>query len=166
MVGSVWGQARVYRGACFNDMGNINFTLGWDTLDVLRARTRGWKSQAYLNPKFYHNRKMGSRDGILKGKMQYGKTSYLLGYHICYFISRLLFNMIQSPYLLGSLFMLWGYIVAAVNRVPLIVNRSEKSELHLLQKMALIKIITMKEKGLSGYSLSRTDQLHEAVGHV
>lgn len=139
--GFVWGPVKFYRRTCLDDIGGFESRLGWDTHDVITARVKGWETQTFMHPRFFHNKGMGSRGGILKGKFRYGRTSYFLGYSRFYFLGRLAFQFFQKPVILASLAMLAGYFRAMIKREEIILNREEVRELRRIQRKALLGFI-------------------------
>ena len=151
LEGFVWGPCKFYRMACFESINGIEYIFGWDGIDVVRARAKGWETKSYLTPRFFHNRMMGSRGGILKGKFRYGGVSYYFGYYPPYFLGRIIYQFFQYPYLLGALAMTAGYIKALICREPLVFDSDEKRELHRMQKKALLDILRSHKSTKKGY---------------
>ena len=44
------GAIKFYRRECFDDISPMPLMLGWDTIDEVRAKLRGWRSQAIELP--------------------------------------------------------------------------------------------------------------------
>lgn len=87
------GAARLWRTACFREIGGLVPALGWDTLDEIRARMRGWKTRSYIELQILHLRPMSSRGSWYKGRMVQGLTDYLLGNHPLFELARCLYRM-------------------------------------------------------------------------
>ncbi len=67
--------------ACLNDIGGLIPILGWDILDVTKARLRGWRTRSYRHLPIYHLRPMGQVMGMVKTFLSYGKACYLIRCH-------------------------------------------------------------------------------------
>ena len=70
----VEGEAKLYRRACYEAIAPLPPMLGWDTIDEIRARLRGWRTSSFEVPGGdpVHLRTMGSHDGQLRGYRQVG----------------------------------------------------------------------------------------------
>ena len=118
--------ARIYRRACFENIGGLTETLGWDTLDLLRAQMKGWQTKRFEDLKITHHRRMSSRKGLWEGKTRTGKNFYITGYHPLFLLARSLYRITQKPYFIESAGVIWGYLKAQWNREPLVVTPQEK----------------------------------------
>ena len=49
---SVWGAARAYRAECLADVRPLEERMGWDGIDELKARVRGWTTRDDDRPPF------------------------------------------------------------------------------------------------------------------
>jgi poly-beta-1,6-N-acetyl-D-glucosamine synthase len=61
--GTVWGATRAYRWACLQDVLPLEERHGWDGIDQLKARARGWRTQTFTDLPFRHHRPEGVHDG-------------------------------------------------------------------------------------------------------
>jgi biofilm PGA synthesis N-glycosyltransferase PgaC len=110
------GPCKTYRRACLEDIGGLIPILGWDILDVTKARQRGWLTQSYRQLPIYHLRPMGQVMGMMKTFLSYGKACYLIRCHPLFVVGRACYRALEVPYFLGLL-ILAGYIRAAL-QVP------------------------------------------------
>jgi glycosyltransferase involved in cell wall biosynthesis len=110
------GPCKTYRRTCLEDMGGLIPILGWDILDVTKARMRGWRTASYRHLPIYHLRPMGQVLGMMKTFLSYGKACYLIRCHPLFVAARSLYRALEVPYLMGLLIMA-GYVQAAL-RVP------------------------------------------------
>ena len=74
------GVARTYRRKCFDDIGGIANTLGWDTIDIIRAQMHGWRTFRAPTLRLIHLRSVSSRNGLWEGKARTGLNFYITGY--------------------------------------------------------------------------------------
>jgi len=105
----VRGSTKVYRRECFEAMGGLERSLGWDGVDVWKARMLGWKTVCFNDLKVLHLRPIGNATGEIKSKFEEGRAAYFIGYHPLFILARGLRHMISRPYVLGGLAMLGGY---------------------------------------------------------
>jgi glycosyltransferase involved in cell wall biosynthesis len=87
--GHVEGATKFYRRACWEEISPLPAILGWDTIDEVRARMHGWRTQSFSPPsgRPLHLRRTASHDG-------------------------------QPPRVLFALNYLAGWTLAALRRVP------------------------------------------------
>jgi glycosyltransferase involved in cell wall biosynthesis len=114
------GMIKFYRRACFEAIGGFETEVGWDGYDCHRARWLGWRAQSWDDPeiRFLHLRPMGSsQKSIYAGRIRHGRGQYLIGAHPLFFLLSTAYRSLrQRPYVLGSLYALYGYLAAAVAR--------------------------------------------------
>lgn len=112
------GVSKIYRKACFEEIGGLKKTLGWDNIDEVTARMKGWITRSFPELKIIHHRQLGSTIGITKGNERHGYTDYITGYHPIYFIVKTLYRVFSKPYVIGSLFSFYGFFYASIKRKP------------------------------------------------
>lgn len=114
---STRGQTKVYRKACYEDIGGLPAVLGWDTIDEIRAQMRGWKTRTFPELPLKHHRPMGSAEGFLKGIAKKGEVAYFLGYPWLVIFARSLYRCItDDPPVLAGLSIFWGYFQSWISR--------------------------------------------------
>jgi glycosyltransferase involved in cell wall biosynthesis len=120
---AVWGGCRVYRRECLQDILPLEERMGWDTLDLMKANLRGWKTDVFYDLPFRHHRAEGERDGgRLRTAIIQGAAAHYMGYRFSYLLVRALYRMLRDPSALG---LLGGYLAARLRRLP----RCEDAEL-------------------------------------
>jgi glycosyltransferase involved in cell wall biosynthesis len=115
----VSGACQVFRRACFEDIGGYTPVKsgGIDHIAVLTARMKGWKTRTFLDKACVHHRDIGSAEhGVLAAKFRVGAQDYRLGGHPLWELFRTAYQMSRSPFVVGGLSLLAGYIWAAVCR--------------------------------------------------
>ena len=106
---NTWGACKIYRKECFKQIGGIIPHLGWDTVDDLTARLKGWETKNFDKVNIRHLKKMGVSGTDLKGRKRAGKAAYFLGYSFLYMIFRFFYRIKTPPFLIGSMAMMLGY---------------------------------------------------------
>src|SRR3954451_4499009 len=110
------GAARAGRWACLQEVLPFEERVAWDGVNEFKANVRGWRTHAFEDLPFRHHRREGERDGIaFSTRKNEGATAYYLGYRPWYLVFRSLWHARRQP---AALAMIWGYLVAAVTRVP------------------------------------------------
>lgn len=114
----VVGPIKLYRRACFEEIGGLEPHLGWDTIDVYRARMRGWETANFPELIVIHLRQMGTAKGIVWGKMKTGMGEYYYGSHPLFVVARCLYRMTERPYGVIGFSIALGYLRSLVRREP------------------------------------------------
>jgi len=114
--GFVVGPIKLYRRACFEDIGGLVPHLGWDSIDVYRARLRGWETASFPELRVIHLRTMGTARGIFWGKMRTGFGDYYIGSDPWFEIVRCFYRMFDRPFMMNGLAIGLGYLQAMLQR--------------------------------------------------
>lgn len=110
----VRGALKLYRRDCLEALGGgIEERLGWDTIDEVEARMRGYRTRTLSQPIARHLRPVASRGGILRGRARLGRAAYILRYSPWWVAAKSAQVALASPYLLGGAAYFWGYLRAA-----------------------------------------------------
>jgi glycosyltransferase involved in cell wall biosynthesis len=118
--GHVEGANRFYRRACLEAISPVPPILGWDTIDEVRARMCGWRTQSFALPGGHvlHLRRMGSHDGTLRGYRRAGWAAYAYGAHPLHLVAAGLARTRDRPLVACGVAYLAGYAAAALRREP------------------------------------------------
>ena len=114
----VRGASKVYRRECWQDIGGLVEKLGWDTVDEIKAQMLGWKTQSFRELKVIHYRKTGSAGGMIRGKISYGQANYFAGYHPLFMILKAIKHMVNKPYLIGGIIMIYSFFRGYILKLP------------------------------------------------
>lgn len=116
----VEGPTKFYRRECLEQIGPLPTFLGWDTIDEIRARMRGWRTASFAMPDGdpEHLRPMGSHDGMLRAHRRWGTCAWGYGEHPLHVVLVAVQRLGDSPPVLGSLSYVIGWALAAVRRLP------------------------------------------------
>jgi biofilm PGA synthesis N-glycosyltransferase PgaC len=116
----VSGQCQLFRSECFEEIGGYTPIKGGgiDWTAVTTARLKGWQTRTFTEKTFIHHRRMGTGTGtLLASRFTFGKQDYYLGAHPIWEVLRCLYQMKKKPFILGGLFLLFGYLWAFLIRV-------------------------------------------------
>lgn len=118
----VHGSLKCWTSACFSAIGGIEERLGWDTIDEVYARMRGFRTHSFTDLVCVHHRQHGSADGVLRGHARHGECAYIVHYGPLW-VSLRSFKVAfaRRPLGLSGVAFLFGYLRAAargVGRVP------------------------------------------------
>jgi poly-beta-1,6-N-acetyl-D-glucosamine synthase len=120
-VEHVSGACQLFRRECFEAIGGyMPIKLGGvDHFMVISARMLGWKTRTFAERVCQHHRQMGSaKHGLLRSRFVLGAKDYAFGYHPLWELLRASYQCTKSPFAVGGLLILSGYIWSALKRQP------------------------------------------------
>lgn len=104
------GATKIYRTTCLEDIGGIISFQGWDTLDNVAARSKGWEV-AIISEYFEHLKEEGSKVGNkYYSSFRSGFYNRSIPYLWSYFLAKILSKITSRPIIIGSFLQLAGYI--------------------------------------------------------
>jgi poly-beta-1,6-N-acetyl-D-glucosamine synthase len=113
---AVWGANRAYRRECLRDILPLEERMGWDTIDLMKANIRGWRTEVFYDLAFKHHRVEGERDrSRFWTSMVQGEAAHYMGYRPSYLAVRTLYRMLRDPAAVG---LLVGYGRARISGMP------------------------------------------------
>ena len=113
------GQSKLYRVACFRDIGGFVREVMWDGIDCHRCRMLGWRAASFRDPelRFIHLRMMGSSvKSIYQGRLRWGYGQYYMGTHPLYALAITVYRMLERPWIIGGLLIGAGYFGSWLRR--------------------------------------------------
>jgi len=114
----VRGATKIYRKACWEEIGGLWLTSGWDTIDEVRANMLGWKTHSFSDLQLLHYRITGSADGSVRDGIKHGRVCYSSRYHPLFVLASCFHRIPQKPYIVGSAAVLYGYLTAYLTHPP------------------------------------------------
>ncbi len=143
------GASKFYRVSRFMELGGFVREVMWDGIDGHRCRMKGWIACSWDDPalRFVHLRPMGStQQSIYVGRMRHGYGQYFMGTGLLWMLATAIFRIPEKPYVIGGLFILWGWMKSAVKRLP----RYEDPEFRLfLRRYQLRALLVGKRKAIA-----------------
>ena len=133
----VRGATKMYRRACFEAIGRLKPSMGWDGIDEWTALSIGWKVRSFLHYKLMHYRFTGAATGYVKSFYEQGYGAYRMGYHPLYITARGLRRMRDRPNVIGGLAMIWAYFNAWLRREELL---ADSKVIHLIRRTQLQRL--------------------------
>lgn len=103
------GATKVYRKTCWNQIGGLYLTTGWDSLDDFCAMYYGWKTQT-LDYYCKHLKKEGGHLNFFSIHFQDGLFAGRVPYRFSYLLARLFLHLFDQPPVLSSIIKLYGYL--------------------------------------------------------
>jgi hypothetical protein len=114
----VEGATKFYRRECLDEIGPLPPILGWDTIDEIRARMRGWSTDGAVGEPVLHLRPMGAHDGMARAYRRWGACAYGYGEHPLHVLLIALRRMREHPRVVGGASYFAGWALAGVRRAP------------------------------------------------
>lgn len=120
--GTVAGAVQLFRRECFSGVGGY-LPLpagGIDTIAEGAAKMNGWTVRTIPALKVLHHRRVGtSRESLYRSRFRFGRREYHLGTHPLFLAAKSIHRMRESPFLIGSLLLLAGFLVPFLRREKL-----------------------------------------------
>lgn len=139
------GQFKIYNKECLLEIGGIPQSLGWDCADNIRAIEKGWKTVAFPDIQYRMHRRVGGK--FSNGKINHGLGAYYLGYDFFYLMLRIMAQVHKPPYVMGSVYMLMGYMKGVINKKDRILHPNQISILRKLLWGSLYQRLKLKLGG-------------------
>jgi poly-beta-1,6-N-acetyl-D-glucosamine synthase len=130
-----FGASKVLRRECFDDIGGFLPAAGWDTVDEIRAISRGWHTRHFEDLKTKHHKREGTGIGPLRTSRMHGEIFYITGGDPLFLMLKILHRVTATPVVLNALALAGGYFGAAVKRKSRLVSPVEaRCYRHLLRQ--------------------------------
>jgi len=112
------GMARVYRRACWTDIGGFTGGRHFDIIDVYAARYRGWHTVSLPETTARLLRRVdAAMPGRLRRRFEAGRDLFSIGYLPAYFFLRATRSMWdEQPQVLAGWAMMCGYLLGAAKK--------------------------------------------------
>jgi biofilm PGA synthesis N-glycosyltransferase PgaC len=110
------GATKVYRKDCFLQINGLVPAMGWDGIDEIKARMKGWEARPIRDLIFVHDRPEGMASGLLSSGVERGKGSYYMGYHPLFLIARACWRMAKPGLFADGVGLLAGYFSSMFRR--------------------------------------------------
>jgi biofilm PGA synthesis N-glycosyltransferase PgaC len=138
----VRGATKVYRVACFRDIGGLQPLLAWDGIDEVAAISKGWETETIGGVYFQHRRPAGSHEdsgGRVRAAFREGRCSYIRGSMPVFVLLRIARLTLTPPVLLSGLAALAGYLSAPLAGVERVADSSVVSMQRELERERLFR---------------------------
>lgn len=118
----VRGATKIYRRACWEAIGGLLRSPGWDGIDEVKANMLGWRTATFGDVKVRHYRPAGLATGRWQDWVKGGRGNYMAGYHPVFMLAKALRRVFLRPYGLATVGLLAGFIGSYVKREPRITD--------------------------------------------
>jgi biofilm PGA synthesis N-glycosyltransferase PgaC len=120
----VRGASKIYLRACWDSIGGLLSAPGWDTMDEVKANSLGWTTRSFPQLHLVHQRGTGLADGLWPTFVKYGRANYICGYHPLFMVSKCIVHLVQKPYVVGSLGLIYGFVSGYLTNAPQVDDRA------------------------------------------
>lgn len=134
------GAAKTIRRECFEQIGGFVASHGWDTVDEIKAMSRGWATKHFSDLRLRHLKPEGSGIGMWRTGILRGEIFYLTGGGRLFFALKALCALFAWPPLAVGTAMFWGYLRAMQQRLPLLVSPREAAYYRSLLNRRLLAL--------------------------
>lgn len=142
------GALKCYSLACFDAIGGMPERLGWDTIDEVYARMRGYRTKSFMDLLAIHHRPWGSADGSMRGRARHGRCAYIVGFPLPWVLARApIAAQGADSRAVSALYYVSGYVMAAVRRVPRVEDPEYRS--FIRQELASRALKRMGVRGVA-----------------
>ena len=114
----VRGATKIYRRACWDQIGGLLKAPGWDTVDELKANMLGWETFTFHDLKLLQHKDTGSADGAWRNWVKNGLANYVSAYHPLFMFAKCAKRVFAPPYVLGAVGLAYGFVSGYFRRVP------------------------------------------------
>jgi hypothetical protein len=137
----VRGATKVYRRECWDGIGGLIRTSGWDTVDEVKANMLGWNTRRIKEATLLHLRPTGGADGTWKNAVKNGRGSYLSGYHPLFLVAKCGLRLTRGLNIKEPVGLFYGYFKSYLEGQPRI---AEGEVLNYMQKQQLNRLLCRK----------------------
>jgi poly-beta-1,6-N-acetyl-D-glucosamine synthase len=141
--GHTLGATKVYRRQCFVQIGGLVPSMGWDGIDEIKARMKGWEAWPMRELVFVHYRPEGTASGLFASGVERGKGSYFMGYHPVFMVARACVRILKPGMFADAAGMLAGYFSSLLGRDQRI---PDTEFIRYLRKNQIRKLLLLKSE--------------------
>jgi glycosyltransferase involved in cell wall biosynthesis len=110
------GACRAYRWQCLAEILPLEERIGWDGLDLVKARVGGWSTEQFEELPIFHHRAVGGRERSQAAAWYaMGDAMHYMGYRPTYAFAAAVFNTANDIRAATSFA---GFTMAAIRRKP------------------------------------------------
>ncbi len=93
----VRGATKIYRHACWEEIGPLVQAPGWDTIDEVKANLKGWTTCTFPELRLVQHKPTGSADGTWRNAFKNGRANYVTGYDPVFMLAKCIKRAVGKP---------------------------------------------------------------------
>ncbi len=133
----VRGATKIYRRACWEQIGGLIKAPGWDTVDELKANMLGWTTRTFQELKLHQLKETGSADGNWRNWVKNGRANYVTGYHPVFMLCKCAKRWVANPLGAEAPALLFGFAGGYLERAP---QLEDKALIRFLRQQQLCQL--------------------------
>jgi glycosyltransferase involved in cell wall biosynthesis len=106
------GPVKLYTVGAFKSLADLPSAIGFDVMDEVAITSQGASVRVVKAARFGLARAIGASEGGLHGRFRNGRVCRWTGYDFSYFLLHCARYALRRPFVLGSIWMLAGYLRA------------------------------------------------------
>jgi glycosyltransferase involved in cell wall biosynthesis len=114
----VRGATKIYRRACWDQIGPLIRAPGWDTIDEVKANMHGWSTRTFRDLKVLQHKATGTADGRWGNWFKNGRANYVTGYHPLFMLGKCVRRALRKPPFLEAIALWAGFWSGYLKQVP------------------------------------------------
>jgi biofilm PGA synthesis N-glycosyltransferase PgaC len=120
----VRGATKIYRRACWDQIGGLLCAPGWDTIDEVKANMLGWTTRTFGDLGLVHHRRAGEAYGQWSNHVKGGRGNYIAGYHPLFMFVKCFRRLFVKPYFIGGLALWAGFLDSYFKSIPQVPDKN------------------------------------------
>src|ERR1035438_7253489 len=120
----VRGATKIYRRACWKQLGGLIRAPGWDTVDEIKANMLGWTTRTFQEVKLVHHRPAGRAYGQWSNLVKNGRANYVAGYLPLFMFLKCIRRLFEKPYQIEGCGLWLGFAGAYLKRAPRVTDQA------------------------------------------
>jgi biofilm PGA synthesis N-glycosyltransferase PgaC len=114
----VRGAVKIYRRACWDQIGPLVRAPGWDTIDEVKANMLGWITRTFRDVPLVQHKPTGLADGNWRNWYKNGLANYITGYHPLFMVGKCARRALRRPPFLEAIALWMGFCSGYTKRIP------------------------------------------------
>jgi biofilm PGA synthesis N-glycosyltransferase PgaC len=142
---NVSGVAKAYRRECFEAIGGLRVSMGWDGIDEYGARARGWQVHVLSELTILHYKARGSAQPWYRARAEEGRGASYMDYWLPFLLVRIAYLMARErPPVLGGLVLAASFLSARLKGAPKVDDPDARRLLRSEQRARLLGILSLR----------------------
>jgi len=114
----VRGPIKLYKRECWEAIGGLLVSPGWDTVDEIHANYLGWRTRSFPEIEVIHYRPTGAEQGVWRDSLKNGRADYVSAYHPVFMVAKCARRLLWKPYGVAGIGQALGYVSGYLKGLP------------------------------------------------
>lgn len=143
------GSARIWKKACFEETGGYAYSYSPDSISIVKAKMKGWKTKRFKHAKVIE-RRGSTAQGFWNGYKNRGESDFFLWTPLYLAVLKALMHSTKRPYYIGVAYFI-GYIVPFISGKKRILDKDIKQYYLYVHPLELINYYKTRLKNIGKY---------------